>query len=390
MYDQEDVLVRDGVRTQVEGPDADELLDYIDDIEDVSEIELRIPQKKEAKRTSLKQLFDQYLDERIQDAKKNGESHESTILTKMAPVRRGQEGQGRDRSEDVNKGNRAVRNKQNTLIKSPSDTMIYAPALSRDIDKGVVNMVNKVAYGLNKNSPFNTTPRQAGHIDMSRNSRIGGGEHSQGQLIDRISNFVETIRLDQERGQRQEQVVIDSPEAAIPGPSRISQVVVPGQDEAQARNDRTILEAEKFKAIIANPPGIESNRFPNISPGNNPGTGGQNLMFQGNVNQYSMHGNTLNPNPQIDSNVDFLPPQIGTGGVSDDDFFHLTCQVDESLKAKIEKGQYVDLDKLLPRGGPFDNKMTGTNGNPLQWVQKDGGTFLMPARKTTRISGFRK
>ena len=37
---------------------------------------------------------------------------------------------------------------------------------------------------------------------------------------------------------------------------------------------------------------------------------------------------------------------IGSG-LTDDDFFHLTCHIDANLKTKIEKGQYVDLDKLL-------------------------------------------
>ena len=33
---------------------------------------------------------------------------------------------------------------------------------------------------------------------------------------------------------------------------------------------------------------------------------------------------------------------------TDDEFFHLTCHIDSALRDKIKKGQYVDLDKLLP------------------------------------------
>ena len=50
-------------------------------------------------------------------------------------------------------------------------------------------------------------------------------------------------------------------------------------------------------------------------------------------------------------------PVGGTGmdqmGISDDDFFHLICHVDPALKTKIENGEYVDLDKLLPRDRGF-------------------------------------
>ena len=36
-------------------------------------------------------------------------------------------------------------------------------------------------------------------------------------------------------------------------------------------------------------------------------------------------------------------------GISDDEFFHLTCHVDVNLKSKIQRAEFVDLEKLLPR-----------------------------------------
>ena len=33
----------------------------------------------------------------------------------------------------------------------------------------------------------------------------------------------------------------------------------------------------------------------------------------------------------------------------DDEFFHFMCHIEPNLKAKIELGQFVELDKLLPR-----------------------------------------
>ena len=67
---------------------------------------------------------------------------------------------------------------------------------------------------------------------------------------------------------------------------------------------------------------------------------------------------------------------IGSG-VSDDDFFHLTCHIEPSLIHKIEKGEFVELEKLLPKdklGGKMEE-------NHLEWVQRDGGTYLVLAQR---------
>ena len=34
---------------------------------------------------------------------------------------------------------------------------------------------------------------------------------------------------------------------------------------------------------------------------------------------------------------------------TDDDFFHVTCHVDPQLKERIEAGQFIELEKLLPK-----------------------------------------
>ena len=80
-----------------------------------------------------------------------------------------------------------------------------------------------------------------------------------------------------------------------------------------------------------------------------------------------------------------LPVGMGT---TDDDFFHLICHIDSNLKEKIKNGEYVDLDKLLPKDKQLSN--TYTEDQRLEWVQRHGGTFLVPAKKQTRISSFRK
>ena len=37
------------------------------------------------------------------------------------------------------------------------------------------------------------------------------------------------------------------------------------------------------------------------------------------------------------------------GSYEDDEFFHLTCHVEASMKQKIERGEFIELDKLLPK-----------------------------------------
>ena len=56
----------------------------------------------------------------------------------------------------------------------------------------------------------------------------------------------------------------------------------------------------------------------------------------------------------------------------DDEFFMLTAHVDEALIAKIRKGEYVDLAKLLPK-----EKILHDDGR-LQMVNKEGQSFLQP------------
>ena len=48
--------------------------------------------------------------------------------------------------------------------------------------------------------------------------------------------------------------------------------------------------------------------------------------------------------------------------------------VNTNLIHKIEKGEFVELEKLLPK-----DKLGRSDESRLEWVQRDGGTFLVPA-----------
>ena len=111
------------------------------------------------------------------------------------------------------------------------------------------------------------------------------------------------------------------------------------------------MEAEKFRASIAEP------------------DAGRNFVV-GNAAMCNEEEQILNLKPS-----GITIPNIGAG-VSDDDFFHLTCHIDPNLIHKIEKGEFVELEKLLPK----DKLSKSSEENRLEWVQRDGGTFLVPAQ----------
>ena len=170
--------------------------------------------------------------------------------------------------------------------------------------------------------------------------------------------------------------------------------MIPGQDEAKKKTDERIIQAEKFKAKLANPPGtsyrvsdelVVENVIENTQQ--NP-LGTEMHAFNGEASEFlNAQQNLQNQSGVFDQQLIQNRP-IGTG-VSDDDFFHLMAHIDPLLKQKIERGEFVDLDKLLPRD--WINALNRySDDSRMEWVQRDGGMFLVPARRESRITGFRK
>ena len=72
----------------------------------------------------------------------------------------------------------------------------------------------------------------------------------------------------------------------------------------------------------------------------------------------------------------------------DDEFFHISCHIDSNLKACIQKGEYVDLDKLIPRDNRGGN-VTFDDESKVELVSKGGHTYFKPV-KQTQITGLRR
>ena len=83
-----------------------------------------------------------------------------------------------------------------------------------------------------------------------------------------------------------------------------------------------------------------------------------------------------------------LPPEIELlrQNDNDDDFFHITCHVDPGLKSKIERGEFVELDKLFSKEGAMLN-----DAKKIELVNRGGTTFFAPVQdKDTKISSIQK
>ena len=376
-YQITDPVLHDGVEVDVDPADDDfDLMGPVekvsDEIEgsaicdDVSQILNNESQKVSDEAMFLKQnpklekLFDHYLGEKLKLLPEGavGTVAARAILTGVHGVQpqpgTSSEGQGQGMENAIGNNNPALSCNNNAVfrqnvvkqvnktVKSPSDTTIYAPAFARDSPNNINRLTQVQLPQMTENVAF-----------VNDNT------------IDKITQFVEAVRMEQTDGQEVDEVRSTRPQNDDAANMR-------AYEEAKKKAEKAILEAEKFKAAISKPPG------------------NTNLVSMGDMNFEKFH--TQEPETQSGHRrapVNYQTPVIGTG-LSDDDFFHLTCHVSTGLREKIEKGEFVDLDLLLAKDkfGGFDK--SSEVGNPLQWIQNENGTYLVPAKRGNRINSFRR
>ena len=161
------------------------------------------------------------------------------------------------------------------LIKSPSDTTLYAPAI-------------------NKASMINSTQME--------------------QMMEKISDFVEGICLEtQHRGA--------SPQRVLNSPNSASHRSTPNRRIAEEREEK-VEEVDQGRKLV-----IESEQFKAaVDP-----------LAKGKGN-----------GKQQENEIDLVKRNF-VEDYDDDNYFHLICHVDQSLKNRIERGEYIELEKLLPK-----------------------------------------
>ena len=232
-----------------------------------------------------------------------------------------------------------AKNKQiNRIVKSPSDTTIYAPAVKR------------------------LTP-----------GSVTAAAADNGRGIDHITNFIHDIRLNSVETRQQEENKLRE-DAPLPGTSSANQQMNTEDttdsraaqiQQARDKASKLIIDAEQFKALIDDPRGEISYQKPN----NWMQVAGMN--GENHTNDDRMNGMIMNE-AQTEA--------------SDDTFFHITCHIEPALRSKIEKGEFVDLEKLLPKNRMSQRASEGR----LEWVSREGMTFLAPVEKEGKISNVRK
>ena len=245
-----------------------------------------------------------------------------------------------DKTNTRKKGNECSKSKHNNLVKSPSDTTLYAPGLRK----------------------INPSPNHDNHDGFLRNfTRQSDKQNVETSMIDKISRFVDNIRITSERNNTGRQ---RSPVRAPPGSgdvrvieenngpstsSSASRRTGTGQsgpnDGFEADTDQTtdqlLLQAEKFRARVEAPKGKSLSR-------------NQSLLMPYDYERLKSRFVTDQGLLPIDNEILFL-----RNFDQDDEFFHITSQIEVGLKSKIEKGEFVDLERLLPR----DKFSSGVRGN---------------------------
>ena len=74
----------------------------------------------------------------------------------------------------------------------------------------------------------------------------------------------------------------------------------------------------------------------------------------------------------------------------DDEFFHTTCHIEDTIREKIEKGKFVELEKLLQKR-ILQYNYKDQEHHRMQLINKDGMSYFVPSiDKETRIDGIKK
>ena len=166
--------------------------------------------------------------------------------------------------------------------------------------------------------------------------------------VDNISKFIEGIRVQPRKVGTSEEVHNESTDESVnqqpqPETSRRAHEEM-AFEETRHKAERAIIEAEQFKANITLPQG-------------NSVTVNDNKFYEGDVKD-------------------------------DDNFFHITCHMDPSLVNKISHGEFVDLEKLLPKqkGGyvaSYEQKteLVFREGKPVFLPYVDKGKIINGVRR---------
>ena len=304
--------------------------------------------------------FEKYVKKMVAEEMKI-ERQRANKLGKGKVVQTSDAGQGKTGVKVGSTPNRkGMKGQINDKVKSPSDTTLYAPGLNKiqDASKAVRNIIL-----MNEGTS---------HCDDQRVIV------DQNLVPDQIANFIQGIRIE---GTTQKEITgagdqnLDQPR---PGTSRDGYGSQNDEqiDKAKQKATEMILNAERYKAVVNAPTGMDVNQLDGID----------NVVRSGNAYNLFNDQNVLSG--QSIQNVQAIPSQDVQVALDDDSFFHATCHIDQLTKMKIEKGEFIDLEKLLPK--QRGHISFGDDNQRLTLVQKDGQAYFVPSGSQHKINGIRR
>ena len=234
----------------------------------------------------------------------------------------------------VGGANKGISSNINNLLnntprfKSPSDSTLYTPAVERASpgklrDKQYVPITEDWVRQARQNGEGATDDKNCGKEESS--------------VINQVSKFISDIRF------------TSGPDSCLPGTSGKADDgnphppnLVQQQQRARSAAEKAILDAERFKAQVQRPTRGTEIQFNNTNNSHYPGKADQ-IRYLRYLEQ------------------------------DDDDFFHTTCHIEQSIRERIEKGLFVELEKLLQKRTQFEPK-----DNRLQLINRDGMSYFVP------------
>ena len=245
-------------------------------------------------------------------------------------------------------------------LKSPSESTLYTPAVRRTMN-GYIPMTEAwIKENRVQNSPGSAMLDHTQTFSNHDNRESFPGHRNpdrHDKHVDEVSHFLNEMRFNS--GQNQQRMNEDV-QPSTSNDQRGSQPA--GQQTKRARSaaENAILDAERFKAQIQQP-----------------SRGKQNINDHVGVkfNNYPMCGFEAERIKQLR----YLDSE-------DDEFFHTTCHIEAAIREKIEKGGYVDLEKLIQKRIHLEPRDTR-----LQLINKDGLSYFVPTiDRETKIDNIKK
>ena len=252
------------------------------------------------------------------------------------------------------KDEQVVQRQVNNVIKSPSDTTLYTPALRRadasQLQNGI-NAIEKISNFVESIRIDSGNTKRNDRQGFTPQDRINNKKHTEKQSSSSSSTAARRGRIH------------DAHQFDKAGENR-------EEEDAEHTADQLILQAEKFKARVEAPRGTVNgmNGLMNVC-GMNDGDNDNIMPYDyEKLRSKFITDKGLGP---IDREIMFL-----RNFDQDDEFFHVTSQIDPSLKTKIERGEFIDLDKLLPKDKFGTRGSDELSRNLFQLITQGTNTYM--------------